>query len=193
MKKKPRKAKINLNNPREVELIPIVSDALIASRGIGGGRLIPLVILDTTERPDVDELVRLHQHLSPGDAGCLWGQRKGRKDKIALVVRFERPSRVLIIIEFDIARQGGFVDRILRSQGLYIQPGRRGDRLRSTMENPRLLVEIPDADFKRQWERMLRKQFAQRFRNEGLSRREAKQAVDRFLEEWRKLGSFRIK
>lgn len=48
------------------DVVPIVADGAIASQ-VADGRMTPLVIIDTTDRPDVEELVRLHNHLSPGD------------------------------------------------------------------------------------------------------------------------------
>jgi len=47
-----RKALIDLSHEREKDAVRIVADGAIAHPGIGDGRLIPLVILDTSVRPD---------------------------------------------------------------------------------------------------------------------------------------------
>ena len=47
--------------------VPILADAAIATEKIGNGKLIPVLILDTSERPDVAELIRIHAHLPQGD------------------------------------------------------------------------------------------------------------------------------
>lgn len=56
------------------DVVPIVADAMIAgpvAEGVG----IPLVILDTSERPDLEELIRVHQHLPPGGRSFPMGDR----------------------------------------------------------------------------------------------------------------------
>jgi hypothetical protein len=58
-----RSGLIKLSHEREKEALRIVADGAIASRGVGEGRLIPLVILDTSSRPDVEEYIRPHQYV----------------------------------------------------------------------------------------------------------------------------------
>src|SRR6478735_1040359 len=65
--------KIELTDAREAVPIPIVSDAAMGTVGIAEGRIIPVLIVDTTLRPDIDDLVRAHEHLGPGDARSAFG------------------------------------------------------------------------------------------------------------------------
>jgi hypothetical protein len=192
MKTKERKIKVRFRTAYEARPVRIVADAAIATQGLGEGRLIPLVILDTSERPDIDELVRVHVHLSPGDASCQWGRLPKNKDAIALFIDFIRPVEMLIIIEFDIARQGVLVDQVLRGRGLYIQPGRPGDRLVTTMGSPRVLVEVGQLGFDDKWNQLYLKAVETRFRKEGLSRRDARTAARDFIEEFRRFGALRV-
>lgn len=67
MKLRHGRPSIKIRKEHEKRAVTIVADAGIAVDGIGGGRLIPLLILDTTDRPDLEELIRVHQHLTPGD------------------------------------------------------------------------------------------------------------------------------
>src|SRR3989442_15728179 len=48
---------------------------------------------------------------------------------------------------FDIEKYGGLVDQIIHSEGVYIQPGRPGDRLSTTFDNPRVLAEVTSRAF----------------------------------------------
>ena len=57
-------------------------------------RVTPL-ILDVTERPDVEELVRVHRYLPPGDVRVQWGTLATRKESVSLILRFTRPSEVV--------------------------------------------------------------------------------------------------
>ena len=84
MKWKPRKARIPARTEREARPVRIVWDAAIATTIIGDGRLIPLLIIDASERPDVSELVRIHKHLPPGDVICQWGDQDAGDGKIDL-------------------------------------------------------------------------------------------------------------
>ena len=105
---------VPLRHEVEARPISIVSDAAIATRGFGDGRLIPLVILDTTTRPDVEAMIVAHRDLGPGDSTSAWA-RRSRFDwrGIRLVLTVTNPSRCTMVLDFDIDRQGGLVDQIV--------------------------------------------------------------------------------
>ena len=172
--------------------VPIVGDAGIASRGSGGGRLIPLLIIDTSKRPDVDELIRVHQHISPGDVGSVWGQPLRRPGEISLVLDFERPIETNIVLTFNIEQQGGLVDQIVRAKAVYLQPGRAGDRIGLTWNSPRILVEVLASGFEEEWNRLLHQSLAGSFRREGLGRQEAALAAGRWVNDWRQAFDQRL-
>ena len=135
-----KKAALTLNNEREAKPVWIVADAAMATVVIGDGRLIPLLILDTTERDDIDNLVRMQADVPPGDVSCQWGDIDYDDGKINLVLTFTRPAEVVVVLEFDVVRQGGLVDQILSAKSVYLQPGRPGDRLATTLDNPRIIA-----------------------------------------------------
>src|SRR6266516_340976 len=108
-----RKVKIRLRHAREVSPVRIISDAAIASALRGDGRLIPLLIIDCSNRPDVEEMLRIHAHLAPGDVEIQWGRIRGH-DKVSLLLSFIRPLELNVILDFDIIQQGGLVDLIIR-------------------------------------------------------------------------------
>jgi hypothetical protein len=72
VKLKPRRGCITVHKEEEKRPVRIVADGAIAAGPIGDGRLIPLLILDTTERSDLEEFIRVHQFLSPGDVNFQW-------------------------------------------------------------------------------------------------------------------------
>lgn len=164
----------------------------MATGGVGEGRLVPLLILDGEQRPDIAEMIRIHEELSSGDFAAQWGRLPNRDGTISLILKFIRPAELNVILEFDIEKQGGIVDMIIRARALYLQAGKEGDRLMSTMQQPRILVEIGDLEFDKEWDKMLRKHIAKRLRKEGLGRTEAKRAVESFLQEWRRMSGFRV-
>ena len=187
---------VRLSHPAEGEPVTIVSDAGIATVAVGDGRMIPLVIIDTSNRPDIDDMVLAHKHMDgQGDVRAQWGRPNTLFDTgiVNLILTFEKPSRCVIVLTFELGKYGGFVDQIALSQALYIQPGRPGDRLRTTFDNPRVLAEVPARDFQPERDRMLRKATRKRFQKDGMSRAQAKLATESVITEWRDLWSKRVR
>ena len=172
----------------------IVADGAISSRGVFGGRLIPLVIVETSGRPDVEELVRIHRATSmPGDAVVQWGQIENREGTVVLWLKFIRPAEVSLAIEFRVVGQGILVDQALIGKGIYIQPGREGDRLRCDINRPKIFVEIGDTGYKEIWETTFKAQIAKHFRTKGLGRSESRRAAAEALEQMRAITSIRMR
>src|SRR5688572_18901756 len=92
---------ITITDQRESKPVRIISEGAIAGKGVADGKLIPVLIVDTNDRPDIQELVRVHKHLPPGDAISQWGKLEGTFDAVALVLTFTRPTEVVIILNFD--------------------------------------------------------------------------------------------
>ena len=187
------KIKIHFRNKIEMVPLPIISDAIIARKDLADGRMIPLLIIDTSHRPDVKDMIKAHELTGAGDVESIWffPSRFDRRNVNILLI-ITKPSKCLILLEFNVLRHGGVVDQIIHSQGLYLQSGNLGDRLSTTIDHERLLIEIPSKHFKNEWDNVLRKTIFKDFKNKGLSRTEAKIATQRFIDEWRRFGSNRM-
>jgi len=109
--------------------VPIVADGAMAGP-VAEGANIPLVILDTSKRPDIAEAIRVHAYLPPGDVASSWGGIKGHPDDVFLVLDFERPIEARAVLRFSIANQGILVEAALTAKAMYLQAGKPGDRLR---------------------------------------------------------------
>ncbi len=193
MQLKPRRAKFPLHNLREARPLRIVADAAIATTIVGGGRLIPLMILDTTDRTDVEELIRIHQHLPPGDVDSQWGALESSQEKVALMLTFKRPAEMVVILEFDIVKQGILVDQALTARGIYLQSGREGDRFLTNPDIPKILVEIPGTGFHEFWNQLFHENIMKRMRKHGLSRNQAKEAASKYIKEMREFAQLRLR
>ena len=169
-----------------------VADAAIGVGAVGEGRLIPLAIVDSTARPDLEELVRVHQFTPPGDVESQWMSIEGNDERIGLLLSFQRPSKLTTLLEFTIPEKAFLVDQILTAKGLYLQPGRTGDRFITTRDAPRILVEIPATSFKQIWDEMYYRRVVKDMRKRGLNRQQAKKAAADFLKEMREFGQLRI-
>ncbi|MDP9194135.1 MAG: hypothetical protein M3P06_20755 [Acidobacteriota bacterium] len=188
-----KRASIQFNVPREAQVVPIVSDAMIGTVALSDGRMVPLVILDTTNRPDIDDVVRAHRHFRNGDSTSLIGfPTRWRHKIVCLGIKFIQPQNCGIYLEFDIVSQGVIVDQIIENELLYIQPGRPGDRLKHNIDAPKVLVEIPFRNFAGVWDVAWREALARDFRKKGVPRRETREAVRDIIAEWREMASKRV-
>jgi hypothetical protein len=175
------------------EPVPIVADGAIATVVLGEGRLIPLLILDTSKRPDIEDMVKSHEKLPPGDVNCQWGHILRLESTISLILQFQRPSDVLIIVNFNVTNQGILIEQILKAKALYLQPGRPSDRLSKTMDKPKILVEVPDLGFQEEWKKIWHKAVVKMFKKKGLRRREANLAADTVINKMQAIHDFRIR
>lgn len=187
---KVKRAKVKLDESR---LVRLVSDAAMAGP-VADGRLIPVLIIDTGRRPDIQELIRQHQYLQPGDAEHQWATLRKDRDRVMLILTFSRPSNVDMVIPFSIEHDGILVDSMIRSGAVYLQAGSTGDRLSSTLNHPRLLIELPDTGFGPHWESLFEKRMTQVMANRLLvSRHKAKPAAKRLITELRQTTSIRMR
>jgi hypothetical protein len=189
-----RRGLIELSHEREKDALRIVADGAIAHLGVGEGRLIPLVILDTSSRPDLEEYIRVHQYVGAGDVKCQWGQLIGHDNTVALALSFSRPAELVAILEFDLQRNHGvLVEQVLGSKALYIQAGREGDRLKHDVNLPKVILEAPDTGFgKKFWDKIYSQYTTAKMRERGLNRADAKRAAKESIKELRKLGTVRM-
>lgn len=189
-----RSGLIELSHEREKDALRIVADGVIGHAGVGEGRLIPLVILDTSNRPDLEECIRVHQYVGAGDVKCQWGQLIGHHNTVALILSFIRPAELVVIVEFDLQRHHGvLVEQVLGTKALYIQAGREGDRLKHDVNLPKVILEVPDTGFRRKfWDKIYSRYTTAQMRERGLNRADAKRAAKESIVELRKLGTVRM-
>jgi hypothetical protein len=191
---KAKKTEILLRHPREATPVPIVADAALSTVGLHGGKMLPVLLLDTSNRPDVAEFIRVHESLGPGDVEFQWGKIEGHEGTVALFLKFIRPIELFLVLEFDIVRQGILVDQALTGQGIYIaRANGAGDRLKYDIDRPKVIVEVADTGFRQTWDELLKKHLVKHFRQDGLGRHESRRAARSLIQELRKIGSLRIR
>ena len=173
--------------------VVIVDDALIATKGSLNGRGIPLIILDTTNRPDIVDLFHFHTNYRTGDIKSNWGKLSKRDNKVSLILRFIQPVETVLILEFEMVDQGILVESILQTQVLYIQPGKPGDRFITTMDNlERILIEVPENGFREYWDKEFRKALIKKFKKDGINNKDLNQVVDEAISKMKEILSVRM-
>ncbi len=174
------------------DIVPVAGDAGIAGPN-AEGLMIPLVILDTSARPDIDEIIRVHSHISPGDVTSSWASIIGHPDDVALILDFIRPIEARVAIRFSIEKQAILIDTALRAKAIYLQAGRPGDRLIHDIDRQKIVVELPEGEFNEKWESIfLHQMTAYVSRKNKLSKKKAYPVACLLLEELRKMTSFRM-
>jgi hypothetical protein len=184
---------IPMNSAEEAQVVSIVGDAAVATVGVGHGRLIPLIIIDTTKRPDLVEVIAAQEHFDDGDVVVQWGSLHKRPEHVALILRFQRPTQRTAVVEFEIVRQGVLVECILQSKALYMQAGTAGDRLMHDLNRPKILIEAPDTGFRANWDELYFDAIVKRMRKDGLDRRRSKEAARSYIHQIREFGQIRMK
>ncbi len=164
--------------PEQLEPVPLVDIKSVSVEGYSEGKFLPILIIDTTSRPDIAELVEFHQQTSSGDVEFHWGSREIRRslgaprklDTIALYLEFKRPSSVKFILEFNIADQGGLIENILLANVICLQPGKEGDQFAQDMNKDRIFAELHPTGFESEWPRLWRKSLIRKYRKLGLNK-----------------------
>lgn len=174
-------------------VVPILGDAAMAGPE-SDGRMIPALILDTSSRPDLTELIRVHKLLpSRGDVRCQWATSHKDGDTVILHLTFERPVAAEALLLFSIEHQAILVESMLKGGGVYLQSGEAGDRVMHTLDRPRIMVELPDTGFRPVWDDLLMTRMtAVMARRVGLPRRKARPIADELIAEIRKLAHLRM-
>jgi hypothetical protein len=191
----PRSRKKLIKLPKhEATPLPIVADAAIGAVSVADGRLIPVLIVDTSERPDIDQLVRAHQYIAPGDVDTTWmrNRDKVRLDSVSLLCEFKRPVKCVVILEFPLPEKVAVVDLIVGSEAMYLQPGKPGDRIAATLDNPKIIADVSSLDFRPTWDRILTKVVENQFRSRGLRGKQAREAARELIQRDRELWTVRV-
>jgi len=173
-------------------VLEVVADATINSIDFAQGRTVPLVILDTTNHPEIVKAIEVHCDVSNGNVKTTWGKTKDEKF-ISLIVELLDPFPAAFTIVFSAYPQAGIVDIIVSSQLLFIQTGKPGDRLKHDLFKPKLLIEVPSEQFASKWKELYLRIMTRRFRKLDYSKKVAEKLANDFYNEMRIVRDMRMK
>ena len=181
---------ISLSHPIEGVPVPIVHDSALANRDICGGRMVPLLFLDTSERSDIKACLEVHRESQiAGEVKTNWGRRDSPDSgPITLMIRFQKPAVCTIMLHFDVEKYGGLVDQIVGAEAVWLTWGTTGDRFLTTQDRIKVLVEVDSSEFREEWDHILDQALRDQVRRRGATRKEARLYSQKVREEWRKIG-----
>lgn len=164
-------------------IVDVVNDALIYQKNMCDGKAIPHIIIDTENYPEITKAIELHKEVQEGSITFTWGITTDKK-YVLLMLNSISPVEISYVIRFNIYEQYSIIDKILLSQLLYIQAGKKGDRLLNTPNRPKLLLEISHTGFENEWKTISRKIQEKRFKKLGIKQKDLDKVVDSFNKEW---------
>ncbi len=158
-------------------VVPIVADGAIANPVFAEGRMIPVLIVDCSEHQALVDLALVHQDTPPGDVRTRWAWVVFDKRHVYLEVSFIKPVQTTATIQFDVRKQGVLVYGILVAHGFYLQPSNFGKTASEGFGKPNVIVEVPAGVTPPNWDAVCESQLAKRFKKQGFSRTQARQAA----------------
>jgi len=182
----PHRIDFDVATDAETQAARVISDVGMAALRESDGKVVPLIQIDATGRPDILALFAAHGPGVVGETSCQWGFRKGAPQRtVTLFVNFRAPARLLLFMDFDVVLQGFLVEEILRANELYVQAIRPVDADAVPTSTSRILVTVPDTGFQPIWSELLSEQMTRELQNRGLSTNQAKARAEEIVRGWR--------
>lgn len=177
----------------DTTLLNVVSDSFIYNRDIAYGQNIPLIILDTSKNEEIEKKLLLHMNSINGQATTGWGRGDDSKF-LFLKFNLVEPTKVEFFIVLDIVKYALLIDSIIKSQLVYIQCGKEGDRCSNTFGEAQLiLAEVPSSHFKSEWEKIYFKVMTKEYQKKGYGKKQARIIAEKVRTEWNKVVYKRLK
>lgn len=171
----------------------LIGDGAIANKKTADGRLIPVLILDTTVKKELEHLVNMHEESNLEDVISVWGYNRFNKKSVTLLLYFTNPIELKVAISFDVLNHHTLIEGIRISRAVYIQPGVPGDRVRHDVNAPKIIVEIPAKTTFDEWDNILKKALSKKLKREGVGKKSLKTAVSNYIAVGRDIWGKRIK
>jgi hypothetical protein len=169
----------------------IVEDGLMSSESLAEGRFIPVIVIDVQGNKEIEELIKLHNNIVSGDVTMTWAKDFYSRKKIIFRLAFHKPMEVVFGIEFKLDSDYSIIDGMIESKGLALQTGKKGEKVSSKLEDPKILIEVPEMGFKEKWNEMLLSTVRKNIRKKGASKRESLVLAKNHIVEMRKFWKMR--
>ncbi len=169
----------------------IAEEGLMSSESVGEGRLIPALVIDINGNQEIEELIRIHESITAGDVTMSWGQDFFHRNELVFKMIFTKPMEIEFGILFNIKTDYSLIDGMIESKGVYIQTGKKGDKISKTQEVPKILIEVPDMGIKTKWNEILLTTVKKQFRKQGANKRESIKMAKDHITEMRKFWKMR--
>lgn len=183
------KAKLKKLNIDEKKIVYAIAEGAVSKMDVTNGKFIPVIIIDTENNKDINDAIIFQGNSITGKLTTMWIRGKNL-NFIGLLVSFTNPIEKEFIILFDLKKFSAVIDLIVETELLYLQPGKKDETVKNTIENFKLLIEVPSDYFKNDWKEILKKCI---YKNKyKMSNKQKKEFYDNFYSEWQKFSKFRF-
>jgi hypothetical protein len=166
-------------------------EGMLSADDVGEGRMIPVIVLDVENNQDVIDLIKSHYSIVSGDVTLTWSQDFFNRKELILKMSFTKPMKVEFGIRFIIATDVTIIDGIIQSKGVYLQTGKKGDKVSKKLNDEKILIEVPEMGIKEFWNNLLQKTLIVKYKKLGLSKKESKGAALQHIQSIRELWKIR--
>lgn len=167
---------------KKAENVPILKIGNLRQTLLMEGRVIASIVLDTTNRPDIESMILSHQDINSGHVLTTWALNKKNKNEVILVIEFTEPFNCCFSLIMNIEKYGMAIENIMRYNVVYLQSRNLGNS-DNILLLPSILIEVPSEEAKRYWDTHLILQTEKFFRKRGYSKKSAKQKTLGYLKE----------
>jgi|GEM_PF-2576761 hypothetical protein len=176
----------------QIPRLEVIHSASITAQSTANNKNVALLILDVSQYHHIYQIIEAHEHMKSATIQTTWGKTLDSED-IVLRMHWLEPTEAQFDILLNIERHMTTIDLIIKSQLVYLQPGKYGDIVMTTLENPRVIVEVPSRTFAAQWEKIKKEKLQKKFKSKGLNRSEVRKAINDYNKEMDSLLNFRLK
>jgi hypothetical protein len=166
-------------------------EGVLSSEGVGEGRIIPVIVLNVEENRDIVDLIKSHYSVPSGDVTMTWVQDLFNRKELILKMSFSRPMQIEFGIRFDLTKDLTLIDGIVQSKGLYLQTGKKGDKVSHKLNDEKILVEVPDLGIRDFWNSLMQKRLIEKYRKKGFSKKESTKVAIQHINSIRELWKIR--
>lgn len=190
MKVKRSKAKFNKES---TVITRVVACASIAMVGVANGRNIPVVFVEKDDNDRIHKLLSFHNNIRTGNCVSQWGMTEDNK-YVALVLDFSNPLKEKIVVLFDVIKFGIVIDQILAFECLYLMIGTENSKLSNSLNDEKILLEIPNGSFGSEWDKIYRKEYSKFLKDKhNISLKVANEIFDKTRDEISVIKKIRLK
>lgn len=175
------------------DYLKLVGDGAIADSETADGRLIPVLILDTTEKKQLENLVKTQEETGTGDVTSIWAVKRFNNEHVTLALFFKSPIEFRLAISFQTSKHSSLIEGIISSRAVYIQPGASGDKVSENINAPKIIVEIPAKTTFEKWDAMFEKAVMKKIKNEGVRGKKLKEATQEHISIIKEIWGKRLK
>lgn len=140
-----------------------------------GNKKIPILGIDTSARPDLKEMILIHQSMPPGDCITQWAASRMNKKLILLSFKFLRPTRISFYIPLYFHEHSWVIEGILKSKAVFLKSATKDESTEEMIDSldHSISIEIgAGTDIPADWRKWQEKAIRKHLKGSGLSRKD---------------------